>query len=315
MGQRHVQTHLSLNHRVMMYDPYSTAAADFCRSLDVELVGSLTQLAERGDIASVDICTPTPSHAELVRESLGLGISVLCEKPLCSSVEEAYQLRSVVPDASIRPILAVGFIYRHSPAARILKYFLQQKYIGQPLSCFISVGGPGSHAAWKHQRGGGGIFLEKMVHLIDLAGWLFGEITSVANCYSTRVVPTRFISGQEIAATADDLLVSRVLAGSVETICMADFLSQSYKFDLRVDGTRGTLSVAAGSPWTLKLEQKRGSTMVDKTWPLPYRNWLKSELRHFSDVLASGTRTDYHNVHDTIGMFQPVIDSSHPGAW
>src|SRR5437763_1077076 len=37
----------------------------------------------------VDICTPPGSHAELIQQALGVGLHVLCEKPLVVRVEDA----------------------------------------------------------------------------------------------------------------------------------------------------------------------------------------------------------------------------------
>ena len=49
---------------------------------------------EQSLIDAIIILTPTPAHTPVILKALELGHSVICEKALCSSVEDAVQISS-----------------------------------------------------------------------------------------------------------------------------------------------------------------------------------------------------------------------------
>ena len=51
-----------------------------------------------GDVAAVVVVTPIATHAEVVREVLGLGVPVYVEKPLCDDPGAASELHALAPD-------------------------------------------------------------------------------------------------------------------------------------------------------------------------------------------------------------------------
>ena len=67
-------------------------AHDWAARLDppaVATFGSYAELIESGACDAVYICLPSALHAEWAQRSAEAGLHVLCEKPLCSSVDEA----------------------------------------------------------------------------------------------------------------------------------------------------------------------------------------------------------------------------------
>jgi predicted dehydrogenase len=51
-----------------------------------------------GDVAAVVVVTPIATHAQVVREVLGLGVPVYVEKPLCDDPGAASELATLAPD-------------------------------------------------------------------------------------------------------------------------------------------------------------------------------------------------------------------------
>jgi predicted dehydrogenase len=73
-------------------------------------------LIARDDVDVVHICTPNATHADLARKAIAAGKSVVCEKPLATSVADARELTDLAAQAGV--VTAVPFVYRFYPAVR-----------------------------------------------------------------------------------------------------------------------------------------------------------------------------------------------------
>lgn len=85
------------------------------------------------EIHSVSICTWNDSHAEISIAALDAGKNVLCEKPLCQTVEDALEVEKAVHRSG--KLLQVGFVRRYSDNAQILKKFIDEGEPGRDLLC------------------------------------------------------------------------------------------------------------------------------------------------------------------------------------
>jgi predicted dehydrogenase len=78
-----------------------------------------------GRVACASVATPTPAHHRVARDLLGVGIDVLVEKPITSTVEEGRDLLAAAAES--RRILQVGHLERFNPAMRAVA-----EHIGEP---------------------------------------------------------------------------------------------------------------------------------------------------------------------------------------
>src|SRR5690625_4311371 len=67
-----------------------SGAPEFAEQFGARIHDSLESLLTAVDV--VDICSPTPVHAEQVRAALDAGKDVVCEKPLALTAEDAQEL-------------------------------------------------------------------------------------------------------------------------------------------------------------------------------------------------------------------------------
>ena len=190
---------------------------------------------------AIDICTPTPTHAELICSALDNDKHVFCEKPLARTIEEAQAIRARAEEAG--RVVTVGYLYRFHPAFEFVKTVLDEGVIGRPYLATFRLGGRGSHKAWKHRREtGGGAGSEMLVHMIDLALWYFGETASVTNLHTATVLPEREIEGELVAVDAEDLVLLRLESQSgVESFCQGDLLTPGYMNHVEIQGENGSL--------------------------------------------------------------------------
>ncbi|XEC97725.1 Gfo/Idh/MocA family protein [Paenibacillus tarimensis] len=146
------------------------------------------ELLSLPEIHAVSICTWNDSHAAISIAALDAGKHVLCEKPLCQTVEEALQVEEAVRRSG--RLLQVGFVRRYNSNSQILKQWIDQGELGDvyyaKASCLRRLGNPGGWFSDK-ARSGGGPVIDLGVHIIDICWYLMGKpkVKSVsANTYN-----------------------------------------------------------------------------------------------------------------------------------
>ena len=77
---------------------------------------SAEALIASDDVDVVHICTPNVTHAALAEKAIAAGKSVVCEKPLATSVADADRLVALAEQAGV--VAAVPFVYRYYPTVR-----------------------------------------------------------------------------------------------------------------------------------------------------------------------------------------------------
>jgi predicted dehydrogenase len=138
---------------------------------------------ERQDVDAVVVCTPPHVHAEISIAALEAGKHVLCEKPLCRTLQEAEAMLAAAARTS--RVLKCGFNHRHHPAIFEAKKRLERGDIGRPIAarCRYGIcGRPGYEKEWRADpnRAAGGQFAEQGTHAIDLFRWFLGDLAEVS---------------------------------------------------------------------------------------------------------------------------------------
>lgn len=82
------------------------------------VAASMEEAWGRSDVEIVSICTPDHLHADQAIAALKAGKHVLCEKPMCTSVEDARRMVEAVRRVGKK--LMVGMCYRFIPLSRAI---------------------------------------------------------------------------------------------------------------------------------------------------------------------------------------------------
>jgi predicted dehydrogenase len=139
------------------------------------------------DLDFIDVTTPPYVHASMARAALEIGLHVMCEKPLATTVEDA---RATIEqaDRSKRVIFPVEN-YKHAPVVIAVRQLLESGLIGTvrdvTLSTFRNTHARGVKEwteDWRRQRrfAGGGIAMDHGSHTFYLAfEWLRSHPTSI----------------------------------------------------------------------------------------------------------------------------------------
>ncbi len=88
----------------------------------------LTDMLKKEEIDVLSICTPTTYHFENAMTAMEQGISVLVEKPVCNTVEEAKRLLAYSRKNNVMAM--VGFIERFNPITRKIKEIIASDELG-----------------------------------------------------------------------------------------------------------------------------------------------------------------------------------------
>ncbi|WP_219839146.1 Gfo/Idh/MocA family protein [Paenibacillus sp. R14(2021)] len=134
------------------------------------------ELLRNPEIDAVSICTWNNTHAEIAIAALEAGKHVLCEKPLCKTVEDAERVQAAVERSG--KVLQVGFVRRYASSIDVLKRFIDAGELGEiyyaKASCLRRLGNPGGWFSDK-ERSGGGPLIDLGVHIIDLCWYMMGR--------------------------------------------------------------------------------------------------------------------------------------------
>ncbi len=119
MGRNHARVYSLLDNAVLtaVYDADAGRAAAVAAEFGAQAVTSLEALAQLCDVASVAV--PTVAHRDVGCRLMELGVHILMEKPIASSVADA----QVLVETSQRSgrVLQIGHIERFNPVLRELE--------------------------------------------------------------------------------------------------------------------------------------------------------------------------------------------------
>ena len=228
VGRRHIANLKNLGCDVFAWRSRSNFANELSEELGIMVEVNLREAIKKAD--AVVIATASDQHFEPLRLALSLNKPVFVEKPLLSDLSGLGELESLVEDG----IVEVGCQLRVHPAIRALKAEIDALPASTIYSYRFSMGHRLDH--WRPgqdytnsysasaERGGGALF--DLVHQVDLARWIFGEVSDVFALQSSK--GTCEVKGDSISAIS-----LRHQSGVVGQILL-DMVSPVYKFSIEV---------------------------------------------------------------------------------
>lgn len=180
MGGIHADAWDAIGHSpVAMLGNGSASAADLARRHGATVLTDLDEFLDAVDV--VDICTPTHLHVSYALAAAAAGKPTLCEKPLALDSESGRRVVDAFEAAGVA--FQVAHILRYSPEYAIARARVEAGDIGQPAVLRLS------RRSFAPRRAGeswfadasksGGIVFDLMIHDLDYARWVAGEVTRV----------------------------------------------------------------------------------------------------------------------------------------
>lgn len=141
------------------------------------------------EIDLVTLCLPNDLHERLTLEAAAAGKHVVCEKPLCRTLEEADRMIDACRRAGVLLMYAEELCF--APKYVRAKQLVDEGALGRAFLVKQSEEHFGPHMPWfwDVNRSGGGVLLDMGCHSIEYARWVFGKpaVKSVSATMGTYV--------------------------------------------------------------------------------------------------------------------------------
>jgi predicted dehydrogenase len=194
-------------------------------------------LIPRKDIDVIDIAVPNVLHAPIAIAAAEAGKTVLCEKPLATSLDEAEHMARAAREV---PNL-VWFNYRRVPAVAFAKQLIEEGRTGQPFhyrALYLNQSGndPSKASGWRYKRSeaGTGAAGDLLSHSIDLALYLNGPIRDLTAMTHT------FAPGRDVDDAA--LLLAHFANGSIGSFEVSRYgVGCQNRNTFEINGSKGML--------------------------------------------------------------------------
>ncbi len=179
MGATHATAWRAEGATVTLWSPDPGRARAAAQSLGISAAPDLESLL--ADVDVVDVCTPTDSHRPMVLAAAAAGRHVVCEKPLALTVADARAMVEACEAAGVR--LLVAHVLRYVAEYALAKAVVDRGDIGDPAVLRLKRAAfrprkPAGHWLFDPARSGGMAF-DLLIHDIDFARWVAGEVTRV----------------------------------------------------------------------------------------------------------------------------------------
>jgi predicted dehydrogenase len=179
----HVAAWKALGARVLVHS--LEGAEQLAEQYGLELAESLDGCLAEAEF--VDIVTPSSTHKEVTLAAIKAGRNVICEKPLTLTAADSHEVIAAATAAGVR--IYPAHVVRFFPAYAGAHAAVAAGKIGEIAVArfFRQASSPAAGGWYSDVARSGGVIMDLMVHDLDQARWLCGEVTSV---YAVQNPPT-----------------------------------------------------------------------------------------------------------------------------
>ncbi len=200
------------------------------------------------EIDAVAVVLRVPAHYQITKDALEAGKHVFTEWPLGRTTGEAEELAALARAQGVRAV--VGLQARAAPAVLQLKQLVEQGYVGEIMSCSMTLIRGGvlarpSGRTWQRDDALGATTLTIATgHSVDALRFVAGEFAEVSAIVSTQCPQWHETdTGEYLDVTAPDniLINGRLAGGGVVSAHVASIPWAGSGYRLEVYGREGTL--------------------------------------------------------------------------
>ncbi|HYI96880.1 MAG TPA: Gfo/Idh/MocA family oxidoreductase [Bryobacteraceae bacterium] len=159
---------------------------DKAQAVSPQAYTDVEKLLQAQDLNFVDVATRPDTHVELVRAAVNHRIPAICQKPVAPSLAEAMELTAIAESAAI-PVM-IHENWRWQPWYREARRRIEAGDIGNPVSYHFRHRqrdglGPNPYPNQPYFKDMPRLLIhETLVHYIDTARFLFGDIDGIYAC-------------------------------------------------------------------------------------------------------------------------------------
>jgi predicted dehydrogenase len=191
-------------------------------------------LAERETVDAVVICTPPNSHPEIATFFMKKGVNVLCEKPLCLTVQEAREMIDCAEKSGVKFTMASKF--RYVADAIKAKSLVASGVLGEVVqfeNAFTAKVDMTKRWNSDFEISGGGVLMDNGTHSVDIIRYFLGAIEEVLTVESSRM--------QDLKVDENVRLLAKTKTGVVASVDLTWSINKELPYFISIYGTHGTL--------------------------------------------------------------------------
>ncbi|RKL67052.1 inositol 2-dehydrogenase [Salipaludibacillus neizhouensis] len=251
-----------------------------------ELTTDYHLLLQDPEIQAIFICTPTSTHAGIIKEVALSKKDIFCEKPVSFSVKETKEALEVVSKTGVK--LQVGFNRRFDPDFIKLRQVVEDGGIGIPHLLKITSRDPAPPSI-DYIINSGGLFMDMMIHDFDMARFMIGSEVKTVSAVGAVLIDPKIGEVGDIDTAIVTLTFANGAIGVIDNSRQA-----IYGYDQRVEvlGSEGMAHVENNRPSTIEISTK---DRVVKDNPLyffieRYKDAYIEEVKEFVNLCVMGKK-------------------------
>jgi len=243
IGRRHAKNAYSLGAEISLCDSNEDRMSSLAKDVNAKVCfSSYEEAALISDADAVVISTPSNLHALPAKIFIEKHKHIFMEKPLCTDLESAYELRLQLNKTHV--VFMMGHTYRFRNEWIKTKQLIDKLDLGKIHSA-EALGGwylPDwhIHQDYRHEYAaqkimGGGVLNTSLSHIFDLVMWLFGDIK--------KITGIKMRLGTLDIDVDDTLICTMKTDRDITVTVIEDFLSRSPRKTLRINSEYGHMEV------------------------------------------------------------------------
>jgi myo-inositol 2-dehydrogenase/D-chiro-inositol 1-dehydrogenase len=277
----HVAAWKALGARVLVHSV--AGAPELATQYGLEVAESLDALLE--EVEFVDIVTPSATHKEIALAAIKAGRNVICEKPLSLTAADARELSEAAAAAGVR--IYPAHVVRFFPAYAAAYNAVQAGRIGKvAVARFFRVASSPAGAGWyRDVARSGGVIMDLMVHDLDQARWLCGEVTSL---YAVQSPPS--VEGISPVNVAAHVTLTHATGAISHLRATWGATGTQFKSGFSIAGDKGLLEYSSAEDTGFSEELQDAASTGDLLIPSStlYESPYLTQLRELAAALRGG---------------------------
>lgn len=180
IAKRHAEQMIKHGKLQAVCDIIPAKADELALQYNTKACYSIDELLKIKDLNVLAVCTPNGLHAHHSIKALEASINVLCEKPLCITINDGKMMIEAAKKAEKK--LFVVKQNRYNPPVAFLKELIEGGKLGKiysfQINCFWNRP-EAYYIDWKGNKElDGGTLFTQFSHFIDLLYWLLGDVAT-----------------------------------------------------------------------------------------------------------------------------------------
>ena len=272
----------------MVADPYIKAdVRQWMEGVGAKVVSDYHDILNNPQIDAVLICSSTDTHAPISIEAIKAQKHVFCEKPVDLDPKKIADVEKALASSKKKLCFQVGFNRRFDHNFEALRKATLDGKVGDVQFVRVSSRDPNPPAP-QYVAVSGGIFLDMMIHDIDMVRYLSGaEIEEVYARGAALIDPEIGKAGDVDSATVSIKLSNGALA------LIDNSRRAAYGYDQRAEvfGSLGAVAITNDSESTAVLSTESGVTAEKPLYFFleRYMASYQKEMRLFVEAVNNGT--------------------------